>query len=53
MPTSSSLKSKGFITKCQSGFTEGDCTINQILEICSIFYQNLDHSDEILAVQCI
>ena len=44
------LKENNLINIRQSGFTEGDCTINQLIAICNLIAKNLDSSDEVLAV---
>ncbi len=38
------------INEHQSGFTQGDSTINQLIAICNKLYKNNDCGNEILAV---
>ncbi len=44
------LRCHGLINEHQSGFTQGDSTINQLIAICNKLYKNIDYGNEILAV---
>ena len=44
------LKGNGLLNHNQSGFTPGDSTINQLINICNKVHNQLDIDDEILAV---
>ncbi len=44
------LKANGLLETNQSGFTPGDSTINQLVNICNKMHCQLDNGDEILAV---
>ena len=44
------LKRHGLITEKQSGFMQGDGTINQLISICNSLYKNLDDGDEVIGV---
>ena len=44
------LKKNKLLNRNQSGFTPGDGTINQLINICNKIYSQFDNSDEVLAV---
>lgn len=44
------LKQNKLLNRNQSGFTPGDGTINQLINICNKIYSQFDKSDEVLAV---
>ncbi len=44
------LNANGLLKTNQSGFTSGDSTINQLINICNKIHCQLDNDDEILAV---
>ncbi len=44
------LQVNGLLKINQSGFTPGNNTINQLINICNIIHYQLDNDDEILAV---
>ncbi len=44
------LKVNSLLKKNQSGFTPGDSTINQMINICNKIHSQLDNDDEILAL---
>ncbi len=38
------------LVKNQSGFIQGDSTINQLISICNLLYKGLDNGDEFIGV---
>ncbi len=44
------LEVNGLLKTNQCGFTPGDSTINQLINICNNIHYQLDNDDEILAV---
>ena len=44
------LKCHGILSKNQSGFIQGDSTINQLISICNLLYKGLDNGDEFIGV---
>ncbi len=44
------LKYHGILSKKQSGFIQGDSTINQLISVCNLLYKGLDNGDEFIWV---
>ncbi len=44
------LKENKLLNRNQSGFTAGDSTINQLINICNKIHCQLDNDDEVLTV---
>ncbi len=44
------MKYHGIFSKKQSGFIQGDRTINQLISICNLLYKGLDNNDKFIGV---